>query len=241
MSIRCDAQGIEHNFLADYYRTTQELASNIFRKGYQWPFHATRMLDFGSSLVDLAITRENQAGRRVFMDVNRNPLTVPGDLPFSLDRLDGDVRCLPRLCRRGPGAADRQAAAHEPAVDRALPAATRSISRSEPLEFAVNDQHMNGGVAVDIWGRSSASLSLHAVGEAAGTHGVMRPGGAALNAGEVFGTRAAEHVAARRVAASEAVSLPAIIAGAVADVLSVLNAGESIVARVSSGARCRPG
>ncbi len=46
-----DAEGNEYNFLADYYRTTQELASNIFRKGYQWPFHATRVMDFGSQLV----------------------------------------------------------------------------------------------------------------------------------------------------------------------------------------------
>lgn len=42
-----DAEGNEYNFLADYYRTTRELASNIFRKGYQWPFHATRVMDFG--------------------------------------------------------------------------------------------------------------------------------------------------------------------------------------------------
>ena len=36
------------------------------------------------------------------------------------------------------------------------------------------------------------------MGEAAGTHGVTRPGGAALVAGQVFGTRCAEHIAARR-------------------------------------------
>ncbi|MBC7740479.1 MAG: FAD-binding protein, partial [Candidatus Saccharibacteria bacterium] len=87
-----DAKGREHHFLAQYYRTTQELASNVFRKGYQWPFHSTRMLDFGSSLVDLAIYREGEAGRSVFMDFNRNPLEVPGDAPFSFDRLDEDVR-----------------------------------------------------------------------------------------------------------------------------------------------------
>ena len=66
---------------------------------------------------------------------------------------------------------------------------------AEPLEFAVNNQHMNGGIAVDTWGRSSLP-GAYAVGEAAGTHGVTRPGGAALNAGQVFGTRAAEHIAA---------------------------------------------
>ena len=82
-----DTDGIERNFLGDYYRTTQELVSNIFRKGYQWPFHASRMLDFGSSLVDLAIYRETRMGRKVLMDFNRNPEPVPGDAPFSLDHL----------------------------------------------------------------------------------------------------------------------------------------------------------
>ena len=97
-SIRVDSRGREHNFLGDYYRTTQELASNVFRKGYQWPFHATRMLDFGSSLVDLAIFRETQAGRKVFMDFNRNPLPVPGDAEFDLERLDPDVRAYLENC-----------------------------------------------------------------------------------------------------------------------------------------------
>ena len=190
---RC-ASGREHHFLADYYRTTQELASNIFRKGYQWPFHATRMLDFGSSLVDLAIFRETQAGRRVFMDFNRNPLPVPGDAPFSLDRLDDDVRAY-------LGSAGATQALPIDRLRHMNPLAIELYRRykidiaAEPLEFAVNNQHMNGGIAVDTWGRSSLP-GAYAVGEAAGTHGVTRPGGAALNAGQVFGTRAAEHIAA---------------------------------------------
>ena len=69
----------------------------------------------------------------------------------------------------------------------------KDITR-EPLDFAVNNQHMNGGVAVDVWGRSSLA-GCYAIGEAAGTHGVTRPGGAALNAGQVFGLRAAQHIA----------------------------------------------
>ena len=189
-----DAAGGEHHFLSDYYRTTQELASNIFRKGYQWPFHASRMLDFGSSLVDLAIAQETAAGRRVFMDFNRNPLPVASDIPFSLDRLDPDVRAY-------LGAAG---ATQVLPIDRLRHMNPLSIElyrrykidiATAPLEFAVNNQHMNGGVAVDIWGRSSHP-AVYAVGEAAGTHGVTRPGGAALNAGQVFGTRAAEHIAA---------------------------------------------
>jgi succinate dehydrogenase/fumarate reductase flavoprotein subunit len=209
-----DAQGREHPFLAAYYRTTQEMASNIFRKGYQWPFHATRMLDFGSSLVDLAIARENQAGRRVFMDFNRNPLAVPGDRPFSLDRLDADVAAY--LQATGAGQAlpiDRLR--HMNPLSIELYRAYKIDIAADPLEFAVNNQHMNGGVAVDSWGQSSHP-GVFAVGEAAGTHGVTRPGGAALNAGQVFGTRAAEHIAASGLA-----QVPDGMAGAEAAVAAV--------------------
>ncbi|MCB1338114.1 MAG: FAD-binding protein, partial [Maritimibacter sp.] len=189
-----DAAGTEHHFLARYYRSTQELASNVFRKGYQWPFHASRMLDFASSLVDLAIWRESAAGRRVYMDFNRNPLAVPGDQPFGLDRLDADVSAY-------LGSAGATQAMPIDRLRHMNPLAIELYRRykvdiaAEPLEFAVNNQHMNGGIAVDIWGRSSRP-GIYAVGEAAGTHGVTRPGGSALNAGQVFGTRVAEHVAA---------------------------------------------
>lgn len=187
-----DDEGTEHHFLADYYRTTQEMASNIFRKGYQWPFHASRMLDFQSSLVDLAIFRESQKGRRVYMDFNRNPVEI--DAPFSLDRLDPDVRTYLR----------NAGADHALPIDRLRhmnPLAIELYKRykvditAEPLEFAVNHQHMNGGIAVDVWGRTNIT-GIYAVGEASGTHGVTRPGGSALNAGQVFGTRVAEHIAA---------------------------------------------
>ncbi|MEL6958850.1 MAG: FAD-binding protein [Pseudomonadota bacterium] len=190
-----DADGVEHPFLADYYRTTQEMASNIFRKGYQWPFHAARMMDFGSSLVDLAIFRECAKGRRVFMDFNRNPEAVPGDQPFSMDRLDDDVATY-------LGTAGATQAMPIDRLRHMNPLAIELYRRykidvaEEPLEFAVNNQHMNGGIAVDTWGQSSVP-GIYAVGEAAGTHGVTRPGGSALNAGQVFGTRAAEHLAKR--------------------------------------------
>ncbi|WP_241559986.1 FAD-dependent oxidoreductase [Solirhodobacter olei] len=189
-----DADGTEHHFLADYYRTTQELASNVFRKGYQWPFHATRMLDFGSSLVDLAIFREGEQGRRIFMDFNRNPLPVPGDAPFALDRLDTDAAAYLRKARADQALPiDRLRHMNPLAIE--LYRRYKIDIAAAPLEFAVNNQHMNGGIAVDIWGRSSVR-GIYAVGEAAGTHGVTRPGGAALNAGQVFGTRVAEHIAA---------------------------------------------
>jgi len=188
-----DAGGSEFNFLVDYYRSTRELASNTFRKGYQWPFHATRMLDFQSSLFDLAVIRERQAGRRVFLDFNRNP--APVEAPFSLDALDADVRRY--LANAGALQARpiERLAKMNPLSIELYRRYKRDIT-CEPLEFAVNNQHMNGGLAVDVWGRTSLH-GCYAVGEAAGTHGVTRPGGAALNAGQVFATRAAEHIAAR--------------------------------------------
>ena len=220
--------GTERPFLADYYRTTQEMASNVFRKGYQWPFHASRMLDFGSSLVDLAIWREGQAGRRVFMDFNRNPQAV--DLPFSLHRLDSDVSTY--LQNAG--------AVQALPIDRLRHMNPLSIElyrrykvdiASEPLEFAVNNQHMNGGIAVDGWGRSSVP-GIYAVGEAAGTHGVTRPGGAALNAGQVFGTRVAEHIAASGVAVEPSVvDCAAALQDAVTRVDSVLQAESPLTVR----------
>lgn len=188
-----DSEGNEHNFLADYYRTTQELASNIFRKGYQWPFHAARVLDFGSSLLDMAVAYEQQLGRSVYMDFLRNPESVPGDLPFSLKRLDEDVQAylanngalaslpIERLQRMNP-------------LSIALYKMHGHDLAQEPLQFAMNNQHMNGGIEVDIWGQTSLP-GCFAVGEVAGTHGVTRPGGAALNAGQVFAVRLARYIA----------------------------------------------
>src|SRR5271166_7024036 len=189
-----DATGRERNFLADYYRTTQEVASNVFRKGYQWPFHSTRMLDFGSSLVDLAIFRENEAGRRVFMDFNRNPLPAADGAFFALDRLDEDVRAYIEKAGALLKMPIERLRKMNPLAIELYRRYKKDIAR-EPLEFAVNNQHMNGGIAVDVWGRSNLE-GCYAAGEAAGTHGVTRPGGAALVSGQVFGLRCAEHVAA---------------------------------------------
>ncbi|MGD9022128.1 MAG: FAD-binding protein, partial [Lysobacterales bacterium] len=191
-----DDDGKRHNFLADYYRTTRELACNTFRKGYQWPFHATRMLDCGSSLIDLAIHIESRKGRRILMDFNHNPAGVPGDAPFSLDDLDADVRAylenngalqqtpIERLQRMNPLAIE-------------LYRMHKHDITTDPLPFNVNNQHMNGGVEVDTWAQTSLP-GCYAIGEVAGTHGVTRPGGAALNAGQVFATRCARHIAATK-------------------------------------------
>jgi succinate dehydrogenase / fumarate reductase, flavoprotein subunit len=244
-----DGDGNEINFLADYYRTTQELASNTFRKGYQWPFHATRMLNFGSSLFDLAVFREMQEGRQVFMDFNRNPLPVPGDQAFDLGRLDPDVRHY----------LEKSGALLETPIERLKHMNPLSIElykqykvdiEKEPLLFAMNNQHMNGGVAVDVWGQTSLDR-CYAIGEAAGTHGVTRPGGSALNSGQVFGTRCAEHIASRGACVLEQTGEATGVHKGVSSVLSALKADvgmkasdvkKEIQARMSdfAGMICRP-
>ncbi|CAO96293.1 FAD-binding protein [Erwinia tasmaniensis] len=188
-----DREGKEHNFLAGYYRTTRELASNIFRKGYQWPFHATRTLDYGSSLVDMAIAAEIRAGRKVRMDFNRNPEPVTAGEPFSLDDLDEDVLTWLRNNGCDDSLPIQRLRKMNPLAIELYAMHGHDITR-QPLEFTVNNQHMNGGIDVDIWGESSLP-GCFAVGEVAGTHGVTRPGGAALNSGQVFGVRVAQKIA----------------------------------------------
>ncbi|HZL04021.1 MAG TPA: FAD-binding protein, partial [Coriobacteriia bacterium] len=68
---------------------------------------------------------------------------------------------------------------------------------SEMLEIDVCAQHNNGGLVVDTWWQSNVA-GFFPVGEAGGSHGVYRPGGAALNSGQVGATRAAQFIAARR-------------------------------------------
>jgi hypothetical protein len=65
----------------------------------------------------------------------------------------------------------------------------------EPLEIAVCAQHNNGGFRGSVWWESNVR-GLFPVGEVCGTHGVTRPGGSALNAGQVGSLRAAEFIAA---------------------------------------------
>ncbi len=67
---------------------------------------------------------------------------------------------------------------------------------SEPLEIGVCAQHNNGGLKGNIWWESDLR-HLFPVGEVNGSHGVYRPGGSALNSGQVGSSRAAEFISRR--------------------------------------------
>ncbi|MDP6380405.1 MAG: oxidoreductase, partial [Phycisphaerae bacterium] len=182
----------EKDFLTGFFPTMSKMATNIFLKGYQWLFDPQRIENFQSSLIDVLVFSETQKGRRVFLDFTRNPVGGASMKEFDLKDLEPDAReylgkngamqapPIERLAHMNPLAIDIY---RENGID---------IS-AEPLEIAVCAQHNNGGFAVDNWWQSSLAGTF-VIGEMAGTHGVKRPGGSALNAGQVGGLRAAEFI-----------------------------------------------
>ncbi len=177
-------------FMRPYFDTVGEMASMVFLKGYQWPFD-WRKVQGGSSIVDILVYVETVLkGHRVFLDFRTNPEG------FSFAALSDEARTyltlsealldtpIARLARMNPGAIELYR-------DHGIDIAT------EPLEVAVCAQHNNGGLAANLWWESLNIKHLFPVGEVNGSHGVYRPGGSALNAGQVGGFRAAEYIGHR--------------------------------------------
>ena len=160
----------------------------------------------------MIIQGEINAGRRVFMDFRKNPVgledgfSVLTEETYQYLKNSGAIFGAPieRLTHMNPQAVSLYA---NHGIDL----------YAEPLEVAVCAQHCNGGVAVDINWESSVA-GLYTAGEAAGTFGVYRPGGSALNSAQVGSMRAAEHIArktrieSRRVSENTAAywNLPAV-------------------------------
>jgi len=186
--------GDEREFLAPHFTTTAKMASNIFLKGYQWPFDPQRILDQQSSSIDFLVYYETQIRkRRVFLDFTHNPIPCEGKEPFELNSLDDEaLTYLTRNNALQPMPIERLRHMNPLAIE--IYAEHGIDLRSEPLEINVCAQHHNGGFVVDKWWQSNIGHTF-VIGEMAGTHGVKRPGGSALNAGQVGGLRAAEFIA----------------------------------------------
>ncbi len=182
----------EREFLIPHFPDMATLASAIFRKGYEWPFDAGRVENHGSSLIDLLVSRERSSGRKVFLDFTENPRNGEGLTPFQLEILDPEAREYLRRSGAMAGTPiERLEAMNRPAVQLFRDHGIDLSSR--PLEIAVCAQHSNGGLRTNLWWESNLR-HLFPVGEVAGTHGVRRPGGAALNSGQVGGMRAAAFI-----------------------------------------------
>ncbi len=156
----------------------------------------------GSSAIDLAVFAELERGRSVYLDFTHNPtcadkngvldVTLLEDTPRAYLENSGAMLDTPiaRLAKMNPKAIRLYA-------DNGIDLAT------EYLEIAVCAQHNNGGIAVDANWESSLS-GLYVAGEAAGTFGICRPGGTALNSTQVGSYRAAQKIARSYRAEKEA-------------------------------------
>jgi succinate dehydrogenase/fumarate reductase flavoprotein subunit len=182
-----DAREFVAEALGDYGR----LVTLTFLKGYQWPFDVRKAAD-GSSVIDLLAHREMARGRRLWLDFRANP----GGRPLDPAELSPEAHSYLAAAGALFGTpVERLRHMNEPAYRFYLDRNQRLDLAAEPLEVAVCVQHHNGGLAVDRWWETSVA-GLFAVGEAAGAHGVYRPGGAALNSGQVGALRAATRILA---------------------------------------------
>ena len=199
-------------FLYDSFDDEGQLLTCVFLKGYQWPFDVSK-LQGGSSIIDLLVYQETLRGRRVFLDFRSNPHGAP-QLPY--DKLSAEARdYLHRAGAEFGTPLERLLQMNAPAVEFYR---THGVDLAEEmLEIALCAQHNNGGVAVDCWWQTGVE-GLFAAGECAGTHGVYRPGGSALNAGQVGSTRAAQYIAARRTGAPDEALFDQLLAGALDEV-----------------------
>lgn len=180
--------GDPKEFLNDFFPDYRTITKAIFLKGYQWLFDVRKISGYGSSLIDLLVFKEREKGRKVFIDFTRN-LTWEGSPVFRPEKLDPEVYgYLSKSDSLNLNPVKRLQALNSPAI---------SLYRDhgidltkEALEIGVCAQHCNGGLKGDIWWESDLR-HLFPVGEVNGSHGVYRPGGSALNSGQVGSHRAA--------------------------------------------------
>jgi succinate dehydrogenase/fumarate reductase flavoprotein subunit len=188
ISTDADGKSNPREFLREVFPTIGTMHSMVFLKGYQWPFDSKKIVG-GSSIVDILVYIETALkGRRVFLDYRENPqdFDFQGLEKEAYEYLEnsGAFQKTPiaRLKHMNPGAIELY---KDHGID---------ITK-EPLEVAVCAQHNNGGLAGNHWWESVNIKHLFPVGEVNGSHGVARPGGSALNSGQVGSLRAAEFIA----------------------------------------------
>ena len=186
--ISVDKDGVTREFLMDYFEDPVEGANLVFRKGYQWPFDSGKLN--GSTVIDMLVYHEQvNLGRQVYLDYTTEPAALKGGLQVLsreaytyLENSDALLDTpIKRLEKMNPQAIELY---RSHGIDL----------YTQYLPITVAAQHCNGGVAVDADWQSSVP-GLYVAGEAAGTFGVTRPGGSALNSTQVGSLRAAEHIA----------------------------------------------
>lgn len=211
-------------FLASYFHATKQIASAVFFKGRHWPFSAALLQGMGPSIIDIAIHNELAAGRKVFVDFSRN---IRGEDigQFNISQLDPRAREFlesHNAVQFSPF--DRLRHLAPEAIDALMDAKT---DLREPQEVILCAEDTFGGLSVNLWWETTVP-HLFAVGDVACTHG-NPPDGAQLNAGQVGGLRAAQHIAEQYDA------VPTPLDGFLAAVLPQLKAEVANVLRYKYG------
>lgn len=181
----------EREFLEDFFTDKRQLLRNIFLKGYQWPFDPRKLE--GSSIIDLLVYNETQnKGRRVFLDYSKNPKSLMNQGNINFEILDDESYAY----------LSNSNSLLDTPIKRLEKMNISAINLyknhnidiyKEYLEIDVCSQHQNGGIKGNIWWESSLK-HFFVVGEVCGTLGVYRPGGTALNSGQVGSARAAQFI-----------------------------------------------
>lgn len=189
--VSVDENGNEYEFLADYFEDKYEALSMVFLKGYQWPFDSKKVLT-GSSVIDLLVYRETVLKKRkVYLDFTKNPF---GFEKIEYEKLSKEAyEYLKKADALFGKPIERLEKMNLPAIK--LYEAKGLDIKKDYLEIALSAQHNNGGIAVDLWWQTGVK-GLFCAGECAGTHGITRPGGSALNSGQVGSLRAAQYISA---------------------------------------------
>ena len=180
-------------FLNAYFPNPNKLIKSCFLKGYEWPFDSNKVFNYKSSLIDLLIYNETiNKNRRVWLDYTENPdyLIKNGKINFNL--LDEEsYHYLKNSNALKDKPIDRLKQINLPSYN--LFKDNGIDLEDKLLEIDVCAQHNNGGLAGNIWWESNLE-HFFPVGEVNGTHGVNRPGGSALNSGQVGANRAATFI-----------------------------------------------
>lgn len=182
--VSVDESGTEREFLLDYFENAHEANSNVFLKGYQWPFSFERMEE--SSKIDIAVHNETKAGRSVYLDYTKNPGT------YSFEKLSYEAK---EYLTKTDSLADTPIERLKKLNSKAIDVYKRQgiDLNVQKLKIAVCAQHNNGGVYTDINYQTDID-GLYVIGEAAGSFGLTRPGGSALNDTQVGGLVCARHI-----------------------------------------------
>lgn len=186
--ISVDENGNEREFLNDYFENPADALSLVFMKGYQWPFDTAKAK--GSSLIDLIIFNETvNKGNKVYMDFRSEPTALKDGFECLSEEAYSYLKNSDALIELPIKRLEKM---NKKAIDLYM---SNGIDLyKEPLRVAVCAQHNNGGINVDLNWETNIK-GLYVAGEAAGTFGVYRPGGSALNSTQVGSMRAAESIA----------------------------------------------